>query len=193
MSVTARGWQYLLLADEDLTSLVHDSESQAFAALYNRHSQAAYYVAYRMMGERQAAEDLAQDAFIKAWRGAGGYRSERGSVRTWILSIVHNRGVDLLRSTATRRRAQDKIEASAARSEPSDAFAESWRNTRRDQVREALETLPPEQLKILKLTYFWGYTHVEIAGLLTLPLGTVKGRLRLGLRKMRNLPVWETA
>ena len=60
-------------------------------------------------------------------------------------------------------------------------------------MREALETLPPEQLKILKLAYFWGYTHVEIAGLLNLPLGTVKGRLRLGLRKMRNLPVWETA
>ena len=193
MGVTARGRQYLLLADEDLISLVHDGDAEAFAALYDRHSQAAYYVAYRMMGERQAAEDLAQDAFIKAWRGAGGYRSERGSVRTWILSIVHNRGVDLLRSTATRRRAQDKIEAAAAHSEPSDAFAESWRNTRRDQVREALETLPPEQLKILKLTYFWGYTHVEIAGLLTLPLGTVKGRLRLGLRKMRGLPVWEAA
>ena len=193
MRVTARGRQYLILADEDLVYLVHDSESQAFAALYNRHSQAAYYVAYRMMGERQAAEDLVQDAFIKVWRGAGGYRSERGSVRTWILSIVHNRGVDLLRSTATRCRTQDKIETLAAHSEPSDAFAESWRNTRRDQVREALETLPPEQLKILKLAYFWGYTHVEIAGLLNLPLGTVKGRLRLGLRKMRNLPIWETA
>ncbi len=190
--VTARGRQYLLHADEDLISLVHDGEPQAFATLYDRHSRAAFSLAHRMMGERQAAEDLVQDAFIKVWRGAGGYRSERGSVRTWILSIVHNRGVDLLRSTATRRRTQDKIEASAARSEPSEAFAESWRNTRRDQVREALETLPPEQSKILKLAYFWGYTHVEIAGLLNLPLGTVKGRLRLGLRKIRGLPVWET-
>jgi RNA polymerase sigma-70 factor (ECF subfamily) len=94
---------------------------------------------------------------------------------------------------ATLRKTQDKIEASAARSEPSDAFADCWRNTRRDQVREALKTLPPEQFKIMDLAYFSGYTHVEIARLLNLPLGTVKGRLRLGLRKMRSLPVWETA
>jgi RNA polymerase sigma-70 factor (ECF subfamily) len=191
MDVTARVQQYLPLADEDLVSLVHDGEPRAFAALYDRHSQAAYYLAYRMVGERQAAEDLVQDVFIKVWRRAGSYRAERGSVRTWILSIVHNRGVDLLRSMATLRRTQDKIEASAARSEPSDAFAESWRNTRRDQVREALKTLSPEQFKIMDLAYFSGYTHVEIARLLNLPLGTVKGRLRLGLRKMRGLPVWE--
>jgi len=193
MNVTARVQQYLPLADEDLISLVDDGEPRSFAALYDRHSQAAYYLAYRMMGERQAAEDLVQDVFIKVWRGAGSYRAERGSVRTWILSIVHNRGVDLLRSMATLRRTQDKIEASAARSEQSDAFAESWRNTRRDQVREALKTLPPEQFKIMDLAYFSGYTHVEIARLLNLPLGTVKGRLRLGLRKMRSLPVWEAA
>jgi len=146
-----------------------------------------------MMGDRQAAEDLVQEVFLKVWRGAGSYRAARGSVRTWILSIVHNRGVDLLRSRASRRRTQDKIEASAALSEPSEAFAESWRNTRRDQVREALNTLPPEQLKILELAYFSGYTHVEIAGLLNLPLGTVKGRMRLGLQKMRSLPVWGAA
>ncbi len=191
MDVTARVQQYLPLADEDLISLVDDGEPRAFAALYDRHSQAAYYLAYRMVGERQAAEDLVQDVFIKVWRRAGSYRAERGSVRTWILSIVHNRGVDLLRSMATLRRTQDKIEASAARSEPSDAFAESWRNTRRDQVREALKTLSPEQFKIMDLAYFSGYTHVEIARLLNLPLGIVKGRLRLGLRKMRGLPVWE--
>jgi RNA polymerase sigma-70 factor, ECF subfamily len=192
-NVTAWGRQYLLLADEDLISLVEDDEPQAFAALYDRHSRAAFSLAYRMMGERQAAEDLAQEAFIKVWRGAGSYRGGRGSVRTWILSIVHNRGIDLLRSMATRRRTQDKIEASAARSEPSEAFDETWRKTRRDQVREALKALPPEQFKILELAYFSGYTHVEIAGLLNLPLGTVKGRLRLGLRKMRGLPAWAAA
>jgi RNA polymerase sigma-70 factor (ECF subfamily) len=193
MGVPARVQQYLPHADEDLTSLVDGGESQAFAALYDRHSQAAYHIAYRMMGERQAAEDLVQDAFIKVWRGASSYRADKGSVRTWILSIVHNRGIDLLRSMATRRRTQDKIEASAARSEPSEAFAESWRNTRRDQVREALKALPQEQFKILELAYFSGYTHVEIAGLLNLPLGTVKGRLRLGLQKMRGLAIWEAA
>ena len=178
--------QYLILADEDLISLVEASDADAFAALYDRHRRAAFSLAYRMMGDHQAAEDLAQDAFLKVWRGAGSYRADRGSVRTWILSIVHNRGIDQLRSHASRRRTQDRIEASAPRSQPSEAFAETWRNSQRDQVREALNTLPTEQLKILELAYFSGYTHVEISQLLSLPLGTVKGRMRLGLKKIRD-------
>ena len=133
----------------------------------------------------QEAEDVVQEAFIKVWRSAGGYRVGRGSVRTWILSIVHNRGIDHLRSHARRGRMQDKVEASAPTSEPSEAFAETWRNSQRDQVREAQKTLPQEQLKILELAYFSGYTHVEIAELLGVPLGTVKGRMRAGLKKMR--------
>ncbi|MBA2534179.1 MAG: sigma-70 family RNA polymerase sigma factor [Rubrobacter sp.] len=181
-----RGRQYLILADEDLISLVETGDADAFATLYDRHSRSAFSLAYRMMGERQAAEDLAQDAFLKAWRGAGSFRAERGSVRTWILSIVHNRGIDQLRSHASRRRTQDKIEATAPRSQPSEAFAETWRNSQRDQVREAMGTLPSEQLKILELSYFSGYTHVEISELLSLPLGTVKGRMRLGLKKIRD-------
>ena len=181
-----RGRYYHILADEDLISLVEAADAEAFATLYDRHSRAAFSLAYRMMGERQASEDLMQDAFLKVWRSAKSYRAERGSVRTWILSIVHNRGIDQIRSQASRRRTQDKIEASAPRSQPSEAFAETLRNSQRDQVREALDTLPPEQLKILELAYFSGYTHVEISDLLRLPLGTVKGRMRLGLKKIRD-------
>jgi RNA polymerase sigma-70 factor, ECF subfamily len=181
-----RGRHYLILADEDLISLVEAADAEAFATLYDRHSRAAFSLAYRMMGERQASEDLTQDAFLKVWRSAKSYRAERGSVRTWILSIVHNRGIDQIRSQASRRRTQDKIEASAPRSQPSEAFAETLRNSQRDQVREALDTLPPEQLKILELAYFSGYTHMEISDLLRLPLGTVKGRMRLGLKKIRD-------
>jgi RNA polymerase sigma-70 factor (ECF subfamily) len=184
--VADRGRQYLILADEDLIALVEADDADAFATLYDRHSRAAFSLAYRMMGERQAAEDLAQDAFLKVWRGASSYRAERGSVRTWILSIVHNRGIDKLRSQASRRKTQERIEASAPRSQPSEAFADTWRNSQRDQVREALNTLPAEQLKILELAYFSGYTHVEISELLSLPLGTVKGRMRLGLKKIRD-------
>jgi RNA polymerase sigma-70 factor (ECF subfamily) len=99
---------------------------------------------------------------------------------------VHNRGIDQLRSLASRRRTQDRVEASAPLSQPSEAFAQTWRNSQREQVREALGTLPAEQLKILELAYFSGYTHVEIAELLELPLGTVKGRMRLGLKKIRD-------
>ena len=169
-----------------MISLVEAADAEAFATLYDRHIRAAFSLAYRMMGEHQASEDLTQDAFLKVWRSAKSYRAERGSVRTWILSIVHNRGIDQIRSQAGRRRTQDKIEASAPRSQPSEAFAETLRNSQRDQVREALDTLPPEQLKILELAYFSGYTHVEISDLLRLPLGTVKGRMRLGLKKIRD-------
>ena len=178
--------QYLLLADEELISLVGQGDAEAFATLYDRHSRPAYSLAYRMMGEQQAAEDLVQDAFLKLWRLATSYRAERASVRTWLLSIVHNRGIDQLRSLASRRRTQEKIEASAPKSQPSEAFAQSWRNSQREQVREALKTLPKEQLKTLELAYFSGYTHAEIAELLDVPLGTVKGRMRLGLKKMRD-------
>src|SRR5215208_3874063 len=157
--VRGRRRQHLLLADEDLISMVEAADADAFATLYDRHSRAAFSLAYRMMGERQASEDLTQDAFLKVWRGTSSYRADRGSVRTWILSIVHNRGIDQIRSYASRRRTQDKIEASAPRSQPSEAFAQTWRTSQRDQTREALTTLPPEQLKILELAYFQG-THM---------------------------------
>ena len=89
--------------DEDLISLVAEGDPEAFSELYDRHARAAYPLSYGMTGERQAAEDLAQDAFLKVWRSADRYRPERGSVRTWVLSVVHNRGIDRLRSLATRR------------------------------------------------------------------------------------------
>jgi RNA polymerase sigma-70 factor, ECF subfamily len=178
--------RYPLLADEDLISLVGDGDAQAFALLYDRHSRVAFSLAHRMLGERQAAEDLAQEAFIKIWRAATSYRAGRGGVRTWILSVVRNQGIDQLRANATRRRTLEKVEASTPRSQPSEAFVETWRNSQRDQVREALNTLPAEQWKILELAYFSGYTHVEIADLQGLPLGTVKGRIRRSLKRLRD-------
>lgn len=180
-----RAKKYLLLADEDLIALVEARDAEAFAALYDRHGRAAYSLSYRMLGERQAAEDLVQEGFIKVWRSATSYRAERGSVRTWILSIVHNRGIDNLRSSASRRRTQDKVELTAETSQPSEAFAETWRNSQRTQVQAALRSLPSEQLKILEMAYYSGYTHAEISEMLDIPLGTVKGRMRLGMKKIK--------
>src|SRR4028119_1493532 len=131
MLLMTKNRQYAILADEDLMSLMEGGDAEAFAALYDRHSRAGYSLAYRMMGEKQAAEDLMQDAFLKVWRAAASYRVERGSVRTWILSIVHNRGIDQIRSHASRRRMQDKVEASAPKYEPSEAFSETWKHARR--------------------------------------------------------------
>jgi RNA polymerase sigma-70 factor, ECF subfamily len=178
--------RYPHLADEDLMVLVEGGDADAFAALYDRHCRLAYSVAHKLTDEKQAAEDLTQDAFIKVWRSADGYRPERGSVRTWILSVVRNRGIDQLRAKATRRRMQEKVEASALRSEPSEAFAQLWREARLGRVREALDALPHFQQQVLELAHFSDLTHEEIAERLGLPPGTVKGRIRLGLEKLRK-------
>ena len=151
--------QYLLLADEGLISLASDEDAGAFAVLYDRHGWAACSLVYRMVGEQLAAEGLVQEAFLATWRAAGSYRAEKGSVRTWILSIVHHRGIDQLRSAASRRRVQDKVEMMTPTAQPGDAFAETWRNSMREEVMEALRVLPSEQLKVLQLAYFSGYTH----------------------------------
>src|ERR671933_158729 len=175
------------MEDEDLlTSVAEDRNSEAFATLYDRHSRAAYSLAYRMMGERQAAEDIVQEAFLRVWRAAASYRPERRSVRSWLLSIIHHRGIDQLRSTASRRRSQDRVNARAVALQPSEAFAETWRNSQRQQIREALRTVPSEQRKVLELASFRGYPPAEIAELPGLPLGTVKGRMRLGLKKIKE-------
>jgi RNA polymerase sigma-70 factor (ECF subfamily) len=177
---------YPYLADEDLMPLVADGDVEAFAALYDRHSSAAYSLARRLTGGREEAEDLAQDAFLKVWRSAGSYQPGRGSVRGWIHSVVRNQGIDLLRAQATRGRTQEKVEARAPLSQPCEAFAQTWRNSRWGKVYEALETLPHEQHEILALAHVSGLSYVEIARHLQLPLGTVKGRMRLGLKKLRN-------
>jgi RNA polymerase sigma-70 factor (ECF subfamily) len=178
--------RYPHLADEDLMVLVGGGDADAFAALYDRHCRLAYSVAHKLTGEKQAAEDLTQEAFIKVWCSADGYRPQRGSVRTWILSVVRNRGIDQLRAKATRRRMQEKVEASAPRYEPSEAFAQVWHEARLGRVREALDALPHFQQQVLELAHFSDLTHVEIAKRLRLPLGTVKGRMRLGVGKLRN-------
>jgi RNA polymerase sigma-70 factor (ECF subfamily) len=183
-----RSRRYQLLADEDLISLVVDGDARAFAPLYDRHSRAAYSLAYRLTNRREAAEDLVQESFIKVWRSAGGYRVGRGGVRTWILSIVRNRAIDEFRSQATRQRTREKVEASASVTGPNEAFAEAWRNFERRLLRRALEALPYEQREILAHGHLFELTHAEIAERLRLPLGTVKGRMRLGLEKLRKNP-----
>ena len=178
--------RYSLLTDEDLISLVGAGDGFAFTVLHDRHSRVIYSLARRLTGDEQDAEDLAQDAFLKVWRSAGSYRAERGSVRTWMLSVIRNRGIDRLRSQTSHWRTQEKAEAEAPRLQPSDAFAETWRKYRRDRVLRALEDLPHTQHKVLALAHFCDRTNAEIAERLCLPLGTVKGRVRAGLKKLRN-------
>src|SRR5215203_3743649 len=181
--------RYPHLTDEDLMLLVEGGDDDAFATLYDRYCRLAYSVARKLTGEKHSAEDLTQEAFLKVWRSAESYRPGRGSVKTWILSVVRNQNIDRLRARASRRRMREKVEAlaaSAPRYEPSEAFAKVWHHARLGRLREALEALPHGQQQALELAHLSGLTHMEIAERLGLPPGTVKGRIRLGLEKLRN-------
>jgi RNA polymerase sigma-70 factor (ECF subfamily) len=181
--------RYPHLADEDLMVLVGGRDPRAFAALYDRYCRLAYSVAHKLTGEKWAAEDLTQEAFIKVWRSAQSYQPGRGSVKTWILSVVRNQNIDRMRARASRRRMQQKVEAlaaSAPRYEPSEAFAKVWHHARLGRLREALDAVPHVQQQVLELAHFSDLTHKEIAERRGLPPGTVKGRIRLGLDKLRK-------
>ncbi len=174
------------LADEDLMQLVRRGDADAFEVVYERHSGAAFSLAYRMCGSRGAAEDVVQEAFLSLWRSGARYDRARGSVRTWVLGIVHNRAIDSLRRSIVhdRRRASDEgIEERFEARERTDV--EVARLDEAHEIRQALETLPPEQSRVIELAYFGGFTQSEIAAMLEAPIGTVKGRMRLGLEKMR--------
>ena len=174
------------LADEDVMQLVRRGDARAFEVIYERHSAAAFSLAYRMMGTRAGAEDVTQDAFLSLWRSGARYDRARGSVRTWVLGIVHHRAIDALRRATVhdRRRASDEgIEERFEARERTDV--EAARREEAGTVRGALSSLPADQSQVIELAYFGGFTHTEIADMLDAPVGTVKGRMRLGLKKMR--------
>jgi RNA polymerase sigma-70 factor, ECF subfamily len=174
------------LADEDLMPLVHDGDARAFEVVFDRHADAAFSLAYRMCGRRGTAEDIVQEAFLSLWRSGARYDRQRGSVRSWVLGVVHNRAIDLFRRESTRTgqdvNAEGIIERMPA---PEDTAGEVQSREDADEVRTALGALPSEQRKVIELAYFGGFTHTQIASMLQLPAGTVKGRMRLGLTKLR--------
>ena len=175
------------LADEDLMQLMRRGDPRAFEAVYERHSAAAFSLAYRMVGRGSVAEDVVQEAFLSIWRSGARYERARGSVRTWVLGIVHHRAIDQLRrsSVHSKRRASDEgIEERLESGERTDV--EVARRDEAQAIRSAMETLPPEQSHVIELAYFGGFTHTEIADILETPVGTVKGRMRLGLEKLRD-------
>jgi RNA polymerase sigma-70 factor (ECF subfamily) len=167
--------------------LVQRGDQHAFELLYDRHGGAAFSLAYRMTGNRVTAEDVSQEAFLSIWRSRLRYQSSRGSVRTWVLGIVHHRAIDAIRRNLVhdrRRTAFEGIEETHEAKERTDV--EAARNEEAANVRNALEQLPEEQRLAVGLAYFGGFTHSQIAEVLELPVGTVKGRLRLGLEKLRR-------
>jgi RNA polymerase sigma-70 factor (ECF subfamily) len=175
------------LADEDLMPLVRRGDADAFGVVYDRHASSAYSLAYRMMGSRSAAEDVTQEAFLSAWRSGARYDRGRGSVRTWLLGIVHNRAIDAMRRGKVRDFPRVDDETAAERLEADERTdVEVARRDEAATIRAAIGTLPSEQSQVIELAYFGGFTHTEIASMLKAPVGTVKGRMRLGLKKLRD-------
>jgi RNA polymerase sigma-70 factor (ECF subfamily) len=175
------------LADEDLMTLVDAKDSDAFAVIYDRHGGAAYSLAHRIVGEAGVAEDVTQEAFLSIWRSSARFDVARGSVRTWVLGIVRNRAIDSLRRSARPAPKLDLDDEVVLETQPAAqrTEAEAIRRETADSLRQALGLLPREQSQVIELAYFGGFSHSEIADMLGAPIGTVKGRMRLGLEKIR--------
>jgi RNA polymerase sigma-70 factor, ECF subfamily len=167
--------------------LVHEGDAQAFEVIFDRHADAAFSLAYRMCGRRTTAEDVVQEAFLSLWRSGAQYDQSRGSVRSWVLRVVHNRAIDVFRRS-TVRTSRDVADDGITERMPAeeDTGADVERRDEAVQVRTALDELPSEQRQVIELAYFGGFSHSQIADMLKLPAGTVKGRMRLGLNKMRH-------
>jgi RNA polymerase sigma-70 factor (ECF subfamily) len=176
--------------------LVGARDPEALAVLYDRHGGVAFSLAYRIVGEQAAAEDVTQEAFITIWRNGGRFDAARGSVRSWMLTIVRNRAIDALRSRATKAPKLDFDDEAVLEQRPSGEPMTDEKTERREtarELRDVLRLLPREQSSAIELAYFGGFTQSQISGLLDLPLGTVKGRLRLGLEKIRHEMTGEAA
>ena len=161
-------------------------ERDAYRVLVERHSRNVFRMAYRMTGNSHDAEEVVQEGFFNVWRNAPRYAEDRGSVRTWVLSIIHHQAIDKLRRSRSRKM-EAQIERAGEVVDHQDVFQEVAASLERQRIGQALRRLPNEQRTTIELAYFGGYSHSEIAGLLRIPLGTVKGRLRLGMDKLRSL------
>jgi len=176
------------LADEELMPWIAKKDPEAFEVFYDRHGGAGYSLAYRILGDRTAAEDCIQEAFISIWRSGARFDRTRGSVRSWMLSIVRNRAIDALRSRAGKAPKLTFDDDAILESRPASEHTETEVLAAETavEVRGAISQLPGEQSKVIELAYFGGFSQSEIAGMLSVPLGTVKGRMRLGLEKIRG-------
>ena len=178
------------LSDEALINAIAEGAEWAMEPLYERYNRVLFSLAYRMVADHQVAEDLLQDAFLSVWRRATSYSPQSGSVRSWLISIVHHRTIDYLR--AVRRRAGlkevtwEEVELDERTAFP-DVWEEALRSVQGAQLRAALRNIPPEQRMVIELAYFQGWTHSEIPEGCEIPLGTVKARMCLGLSHLRVL------
>jgi len=179
-------------SDAELIARFAAGDVDALALLYDRHRSSAYGVALRITRERSLAEDAVQNAFISLWRNPHAYRADRGSVRTWLLAIVRNRSIDLLRHQRPVSELPAEGVTPAILIQP-DIWHDVAEVLDREAMARALATLSDRQREAIEMAYFSGLTQLEIAGRTGAPLGTVKSRVRLGLLTLRSAMTSEAA
>jgi RNA polymerase sigma-70 factor (ECF subfamily) len=184
--VTATRARPLIETDEELMGRVAEGDIRAFEALYDRHHVRAYSLARRVAGAGGGAEEATQDAFLALWRSASRFDPERGRMAPWLFAFVRHRSIDALRAAKARPThhdlpyAAERLEAPERTEEQVLSMEESAR------ARRLVAELPHEQREVIDLAYFAGYSQTEIAARVGVPLGTVKGRARLALDKLRD-------
>lgn len=175
--------------DEALIERVKSRDEGAFALIYDRYERLAYSLARRILGDDIGAEDVVQEVFLDVWRRAESFDARRGRLRTWLLSMVHHRSIDAVR----RRRGLPTPDSASLAAQAATDVDDVWKavaaSVDAEAVRGALDSVPEEQRRAIELAYFGGYTHREIADVTGVPLGTVKGRIRIGMEKLRGLLV----
>jgi RNA polymerase sigma-70 factor (ECF subfamily) len=175
--------------DRDLVLRIGAGDQEAFRGLFGRYAPSAKALALRVVRQSNLAEEIVQEAFMALWTNPNGYDQQRGSVKSWLMGTVHHRAVDLVRrEEAHRRRAERSIpEALATEPDPAEQVVqEVGAPEEREAVRAALDGLPAEQRQVIELMYFGGRSQSQIAAELGLPLGTVKSRTLLGMRRLRG-------
>jgi RNA polymerase sigma-70 factor (ECF subfamily) len=183
--------EYTQLEDNALLKLILvEARADALDQLYSRYGRLVYSVALRIVGERQTAEEITLDVFVKVWEKADTYQPRLGSVRVWVTGMTRNRAIDILRRQSVRLDAQSlrwaDLTSQPISKEPNPEATVDL-NLRKQRIRRAIAQLPEEQRNVLALAYFQGYTQREIAELCKLPLGTVKSRIRASIQKLRQL------
>ena len=172
--------------DEQIVDLLAAGDPRAMEMLYDRYGRLAYALAYRVVNDAGAAEDVVQESFLSVWRQSHRFDAGRGGLRTWVCAIVHHRAVDRLRGRQSRSRLDVSFDSAPALSVP-DGWQQVADGLTRDAVLDALEKLPREQRETVELAYYGGLSQTEISQRMDAPLGTVKGRMRLALRRLHQL------
>ncbi|HXF73334.1 MAG TPA: sigma-70 family RNA polymerase sigma factor [Actinomycetota bacterium] len=172
--------------DRELLAAIAAGDERAFRRLFRRYGGHANAVALRVARAPFLAEEAVQEAFVAVWEQAGTYDPSRGSVRAWLMGMVRNRAVDLVRREASQRRRADLVVVEGADDPADNVVADISAHGEGERLREALAGLPEEQRRVIELMYFGGLSQSKVADLLGLPLGTVKSRTLLGMRRLRD-------